>query len=517
MISAAVTPCSKSGWLGLAILGVAEDGKARYVATMGAEVGRLVELPAPIHHERTIGKGKRQKTLAYTLTMVREVAPVDAEILAREVVGTAAAHGAERIVIEQTPDEGGGLVAERARIVGDAIAIEASRRGIPTELGKLSGGYYRTIATDLLRGVDGWPESAHDTERRAALLLLPDVKRSRAKPTEKQAPAERQEGTSGEPRAAPSPLLPDLEPIPSPPKLGVRTAGIDTGSAWFSVTITEGTAEPLTLVCEPRTFEVGRAYTETVRRRDDDGVWYDKTISRRTFDDSDTIELAKRIIAFLEFHGVDQYIVEKVKNANRVSDLARAQSQATQIARTQWHAAALWAAIALRTTIKALESTAATTWRAKVAGRSKGKEGGSGAERIPVEVRAAIYNWPNCVDEHGYDSGGIAIYGVRRAREEEAEQEAAKEGGGPAASPARGVRRARSKSGGADKSRALAKALVLEKRAAAGCTCPAKGRHRKECSLAKLKWCSPYRKDRKVDAPGQEIADEATSRSEGTE
>lgn len=463
-----------SGWLGVVIA----DGDAPPLSlrlSCSLELGHLQQREAELV----------RKSRAWD--QERVVTPDEVARLANEVLALLAQHGVDKLIAGVPHGVMGSHVLEVAS-VAEAAGIAVERVEAPET--RVDGSRVLPVIEASFQGGDlRWP-TGRKTEgdasccRRAALLLLP------AEETRQAAGGSWPKPTSadGSPPTLRAPEPPTrwqdgllLPPAGSDRVVGVRTAGLDTGDRWVSLTIVEGDTLPLGLVFSD-TFSIGSmqplAKPRKRRIRDEsfEFVTHHHVITR-----DDARECVNGILTLLRNYDVRRLRIEWFDKAHmdpKRSPQAHA-STATRLAGTREIAARVEQAIEDRGIPIEVERVGRSTWAASVTGTARPE--GAGKVEIEPAVRAAIHGWAPVSSEHERDSAGCAIHDVleRLKTENPPEEKEAR------------ARLPRQKAEpGAQPWEAIRKRERLEKREESGCECP-KGsdgkvhRHRAACLASK--------------------------------
>lgn len=268
-----------------------------------------------------------------------------------------------------------------------------------------------------------------------------------------------------------------------------RFAGIDPGSGALGLVIADrGESKRLKLVWKG-TLPVGKRVPLARPRKIKRG---DETVTlttRHSLTVAMVNVLADEVVRILLEHGVTRLAIEHVESVHLDgTNTSKASSIATSLIRSSWVDLVIGeraAAAGLQ-----VERVSASSWRAVVAGRVRGKRGGGGAELIPAAIQAGIEEWPTESDMHERDAAGVCLYLVTPPpTPAHAESRPRK---GRARQPGSPNETGREKAAHAPSYYLRLERLRKEteaKRAATGCVCAnrRRGRHGRDCPLATLK------------------------------
>lgn len=346
------------------------------------------------------------------------------------------------------------------------------------------------VARRLAEGFRGWPSEAFTVTRDCGVMLLESI--ATARPVQvplspkEDAHVPNLESSDAQVEAAPvTPRVTELKrrgrkKPAAPVVLLPRTAGIDPGSYSLGLVITEGTMMPVQLVHKV-TLQVGeKVPLKRPRKIKSEG----KTIlvrTRHSLTAAMAKALADKVVARLLQYRVTRLAIEHVESVHMNPKLvgAAASSITTSLIRTSW----LDILIGERAEAQGIEvhRVSATTWRARVAGRSRGKRGGAGAELIPEAVASRIQGWPHDADEHERDAAGVNLWLVLPPPELPplAEKKTRASRIGTPHAPREPGRRPASYYARLERLRTE----TTQARVVTGCACDKKGRHRTGCPL----------------------------------
>lgn len=348
------------------------------------------------------------------------------------------------------------------------------------------------VLSRIAEGYQGWPSGTYTVARDAGVMLLESIAPDRPKqfpipiPKKEQSHVPHLESIESDAEAEAAPVTPGetapkgrqktpAEPVAFFP----RTAGIDPGSGYLGLVITEGDTVPVQFI-HKAVFPVGeKVPLKRPRKIKHD----DKTITITTRNSLTTkmaAALADKIVSRLIQYRVTKLAIEHVESV--YIDARRkgsASSIATSLVRSGW----LDILIGERAEAAGIEVVRvnAATWRARVAGRRK--KGGAGAELIPEAVASRIVGWPRESDEHEHDAAGVCLWRVLPPLEAPALVREKK-------TSANAIPRAPREPGKRPPSYYLRlereREATAQARAAAGCQCgnQRQGRHRTGCPLA---------------------------------
>lgn len=272
------------------------------------------------------------------------------------------------------------------------------------------------VAGRILEGYKGWPSGTFTVTRDCGVMLLESL--SPERPAQQFAPVPKEDSSH-------APSLERSEAVASVALLGEtsqkrrgkkkpaapvvllpRTAGIDPGSGYLGLVITEGTTIPVQLVHKV-TLPVGEKVALKRPRKIKRG---DETITlttRHSLTAPMARALADKIVSRLLDYRVTRLAIEHVEAVHMdQKNVGAASSIATSLIRTSW----LDILIGERAEAAGIEvhRVSAATWRARVAGRRK--RGGAGAELIPEAVASRILGWPPETDAHERDAAGVNLW-----------------------------------------------------------------------------------------------------------
>lgn len=193
----------------------------------------------------------------------------------------------------------------------------------------------------------------------------------------------------------------------------MRRAGIDSGSRWIGIVISDGDAAPLALV-HRATIELGEEVPLDKPVKRADGTM--KT-HRRVITGAEAARVAALLRALCVEHGVQRAITEQVRDVflNPEDSHAAHRAQASAVNKTSWVLGRIQATLEAAG-IEVPEGVNQASARARVAGRSKGRRGGSSPERIPEACRRGFVDWPDEAGEHERDAAILCLYDVTPAR-----------------------------------------------------------------------------------------------------
>ena len=392
---AAIIP---GGWTAIV---VADDGDGdgstlRPILAESFEVGRLV-----------------QDELGATR---REWSEGDVDLVVRRAMQRLVELKAESVVIEWASSK-----TSKAHALAQAIKQACFTNDIPCSYAKRWRLWNTTehrawVSRRILEGFQGWPSGTFNASRDAGVMLLESI--SPERPSQSPLiPKEDSHAPNLESSDAPietAPVTPGENPLkrkgkkkPAPAlPLLPRTAGIDPGSGYLGLVITEGTIVPVQLIHKV-TLPVGEKVALKRPRKIKRG---DETITlttRHSLTASMAKALADKIVSRLLEYRVTKLGIEHVESVHMDSkNLGAASSIATSLIRTSW----LDILIGERAEAAGIEvhRVSASTWRARVAGRRK--RGGAGAELIPEAVASRIKDWPPDTDAHERDAAGVNLW-----------------------------------------------------------------------------------------------------------
>lgn len=192
----------------------------------------------------------------------------------------------------------------------------------------------------------------------------------------------------------------------------MNRAGIDPGSAYVGLVISQGDAAPLRALHRER-IEVGEMVPLKVPRtgiRQTTGVPWEQT-HRRSVNGEHVDAVTEQVVLTCQMHRVRRAIIEHVDNVFLDGLDPKAHSSvATQLARSAWLEGSIRKGLRA-IGVEVIEARQASV-RARVAGRSLGKRGGSSPERIPDAVCRGFPDWPAESDQHERDAALLCLFDV---------------------------------------------------------------------------------------------------------
>lgn len=269
----------------------------------------------------------------------------------------------------------------------------------------------------ILEGFKGWPSGTFNVARDCGAMLLESISPDRpaqfSQIAKEKTHVPNLESSDAQVEAAPvtpgetSPKRRRKKPVAAPVVLLPRTAGIDPGSGYLGLVITEGSTVPVQFIHKV-VFPVGeKVALKRPRKIKRDG----KTITLTTRHSLTPVmakALADKIVSRLVEYRVTRLAIEHVESVyiGGKHAAASASSIATNLVRSSW----LDILIGERAEAVGIEvhRVMDRTWRARVAGRRK--RGGAGAELIPAAVASRIRGWPQESDEHEHDAAGVCLW-----------------------------------------------------------------------------------------------------------
>jgi hypothetical protein len=274
------------------------------------------------------------------------------------------------------------------------------------------------VARRIQEGYQGWPSGTFTVSRDCGVMLLESISPERPAqfppPPKEESHAPHLESSNAEVETAPvtpgeTSLARRGEEKPAAPvALLPRTAGIDPGSGYLGLVITEGETMPVQLV-HKETWRVGEKVPLKRPRKIKKGNETIVLTTRHSLTAKMAAALADKIVARLVEHRVTRVAIEHVESVHIAADQPGAASSiATGLIRSSW----LDILIGERAEKAGIEvhRVGGSTWRARVAGRRKGKMGGAGAELIPEAVASRIKGWPSESDAHERDAAGVNLW-----------------------------------------------------------------------------------------------------------
>lgn len=447
-------------------------------------------------HAESFEVGHLEQSQEIADRMHRIIGDTDLDLLVRRALQRFTDFGVESVVIEWASSK-----TAKSHPLAMALHEACKAQGIPSTYVKRwrlwnAIEHRAWTARRILEGYTGWPSDTFQASRDAGVMLLESISPERPKidpPPRKEAahapslesvdaPIEEAPEAPGETRTKKTKGAPGTrEHAPGAPS-EPRTAGIDPGSGYLGIVITEGTKVPVQLV-HMVTMPVGERVPLKKPRKIQRG---DETITlttRHSLTAPMAKALASKVVALLVKHRVTRLAVEHVESVHLEPRNAQAASSiATSLIRTSW----IDMLIGERAEAAGIEVSrvSASTWRARVAGRRK--RGGAGAELIPEAVASRITGWPTESDAHERDAAGVNLWLVlpppeapplaeKKPRASRAKKAPREDGGTRPPSYYVRLERLRKE--------------TAEARAVTGCTCGnrRRGRHRRECPLANQK------------------------------
>jgi hypothetical protein len=390
---AAIIP---GGWTAIVVADDSDAPTLRPILAESFEVGQLVqdELGSPR----------------------REWKETDVELVVRRAMQRVIELKAESVIIEWATSK-----TSKAHELARAIKEACHESGIQVAYAKRwriwNTTEHRTwVSRRILDGYQGWPTGTFNVSRDCGVMLLESISPERPQqspPIQKEdshapnlesrdAPIEVASVTPGE-----SPLKRTRKKMPAPAiALLPRTAGIDPGSGYLGIVITEGSVVPVQFIHKV-TLAVGEKVPLKRPRKIKRG---DETITlttRHSLTATMAKALADKIVSRLVKYRVTRLAIEHVESVHMdANNVGAASSIATALIRTSW----LDILIGERAEAAGIEvqRVSASTWRARVAGRRK--RGGAGAELIPAAVASKIKGWPEETDAHERDAAGVNLW-----------------------------------------------------------------------------------------------------------
>lgn len=417
----------------------------------------------------------------------------DVELMVRRVMQRLIDLKAETAVIEWATSK-----TSKAHALAQAIRLACFNHGIQCTYAKRwrlwnMEAHRAWVISRLAEGYQGWPSDTFTVSRDAGVMLLESIAPDRPKQFPIPIAKEQshvpdlesiEEKSDAEVEAAPvtpGETAPKRRRTPAEPvALLPRTAGIDPGSGYLGLVITEGDTVPVQFI-HKAVFPVGeKVALKRPRKIKRDGQTTTLT-TRHSLTPKMAGALADKIVSRLTQYRVTKLAIEHVESVhiNSKKHPSSASSIATSLVRSGW----LDILIGERAEAAGIEvvRVGAPTWRARVAGRRK--KGGAGAELIPEAVASRIRGWPPESDEHEHDAAGVCLWRVLPPLEAPALVREKKTGTNAAPrAPREPGRRPPSYYLRLQRERDA----TAQARAAAGCQCgnQRQGRHRTGCPLA---------------------------------
>jgi hypothetical protein len=273
------------------------------------------------------------------------------------------------------------------------------------------------VSRRILEGYQGWPTGTFNVSRDCGVMLLESISPDRPAqfPTLLKEDSHVPNLESSDAKIEAAPVTPgelslqrrgEKKKPAAPVVLLPRTAGIDPGSGYLGLVITEGATVPVQFIHKV-TLPVGEKVALKRPRKIKRG---DETITlttRHSLTAPMAKALADKIVSRLLEYRVTRLAIEHVESVHMdPKSFGAASSIATSLIRTSW----LDILIGERAEAAGIEvhRVSASTWRARVAGRRK--RGGAGAELIPEAVASKIRGWPPETDAHERDAAGVNLW-----------------------------------------------------------------------------------------------------------
>lgn len=391
---AAIIP---GGWTAIVVADDSDAPTLRPILAESFEVGRIVE--------DELGAKRREWNEA------------DVDLAVRRAMQRFVELKAESVVIEWATSK-----TSKAHALAQAIKQACFTHDITCAYAKRWRLWNTTehrawVTRRILEGYQGWPSGTFNVSRDCGVMLLeslapdrpaqfptilkedsyvPNLESSDAKlETAPVTPGETSLKRRGEKKkpAAPVVLLP-------------RTAGIDPGSGYLGLVITEGTTVPVQLI-HMATLPVGEKVALKRPRKIKRGEETITLTTRHSLTAPMAKAVADKIVSRLLEYRVTRLAIEHVEAVHiEAKNPGAASSIATSLIRTSW----LDILIGERAEAAGIEvhRVSASTWRARVAGRRK--RGGAGAELIHEAVASRIRGWPPESDVHERDAAGANLW-----------------------------------------------------------------------------------------------------------
>jgi hypothetical protein len=392
---AAIVP---GGWTAIVVADDSDAPTLRPILAESFEVGRLVE--------DELGAKRREWNEA------------DVELAVRRAMQRIVELRAESVVIEWATSK-----TSKSHAVAQAVKQACFANDIPCTYAKRWRIWNTTehrawVERRILEGFQGWPSGTFNVARDCGVMLLESISPERPAqffpiPKEDSHAPSLESSDAPIEAVAPVALLGETskrrkgkKKPAAPVVLLPRTAGIDPGSGYLGLVITEGTTIPVQLVHKV-TLPVGEKVALKRPRKIKRG---DETITlttRHSLTAPMARALADKIVSRLLEYRVTRLAIEHVESVHMDSkNVGAASSIATSLIRTSW----LDILIGERAEAAGIEvqRVSASTWRARVAGRRK--RGGAGAELIPEAVASRILGWPPDTDAHERDAAGVNLW-----------------------------------------------------------------------------------------------------------
>lgn len=272
----------------------------------------------------------------------------------------------------------------------------------------------------ILEGYQGWPSESFRVVRDCGVMLLESISSDRPA----QFPPIPKEAThvpnleSSDAKVEAAPVTPGETALKvrgerkkkkpaAPAVLLPRTAGIDPGSGYLGVVITEGTELPVQLV-RAETFPVGETVAlKRPRKIKRDGETIIQT-TRRSLTQAMASALADKVVSMLVEYRVTKLAIEHVESVHlEQKNVGAARSIAMSLIRTSW----LDILIGERAEAAGIEvhRVSGPVWRARVAGHRK-RGGPTWTEVISQAVPPKIRGWSSESDVHERDAAGVNLW-----------------------------------------------------------------------------------------------------------
>lgn len=273
----------------------------------------------------------------------------------------------------------------------------------------------------ILEGYQGWPSGTFGVARDCGVMLLESISSDRPA----QFPAIPKEAThvpnleSSDAKIEAAPVTPGETALRSrgqkkekkkpavPVALLPRTAGIDPGSGYLGVVITEGSTVPVQLV-RAETFPVGETVVlKRPRKIKRDGETIIQT-TRRSLTKEMASALADKVVAMLLEYRVTKLAIEHIESVHiQQTNVGAARAIAMSLVRSSW----LDILIGERAEVAGIEvhRVSQPVWRARVGGRRK-RGGPTWTELISQAVPPKIRGWSPESDVHERDAAGVNLW-----------------------------------------------------------------------------------------------------------
>lgn len=391
---AAIIP---GGWTAIVVADDSDDAPTlRPILAESFEVGRIVE--------DELGEKRREWNEA------------DVDLAVRRAMQRFIELRAESVVIEWATSK-----TSKAHALAQAIKQACFTNDIPCTYAKKWRLWNTTehrawVSRRILEGYQGWPTGTFNVSRDCGVMLLESISPDRPAqfPTLLKEDSHVPNLESSDAKVEAAPVTPGELSLKrrgkkkpaAPVVLLPRTAGIDPGSGYLGLVITEGSTVPVQLIHKV-TLPVGEKVALKRPRKIKRGEETITLTTRHSLTAPMAKALADKIVSRLLEYRVTRLAIEHVEAVHiEAKNPSAASSIATSLIRSSW----LDILIGERAEAAGIEvhRVSASTWRARVAGRRK--RGGAGAELIPEAVASKIRGWPSETDAHERDAAGVNLW-----------------------------------------------------------------------------------------------------------